>query len=71
MPLAMGFSSYVHSLTTVTMTFVARNAFYRHCLTRRRFSTLESAGTSPEHTLLVMESRGGSTQGSINKRGKF
>ena len=28
-------------------------------------------GTWPDHTLLVMESRGGSTKGSINKRGQF
>ena len=35
------------------------------------FREFQRTGTWPEHTLLAMESRGGSTQGSINKRGKF
>jgi hypothetical protein len=35
------------------------------------YREFELTGTWPDHTLLVMESRGGSTTGSINKRGKF
>ena len=35
------------------------------------YREFERTGTWPDHTLLVMEMRGGSTQGSINKRGKF
>jgi len=35
------------------------------------YREFERTGTWPDHTMLVMEARGGSTQGSINKRGKF
>jgi hypothetical protein len=35
------------------------------------YREFERTGTWPDHTLLVMEARGGSTHGSINKRGKF
>jgi hypothetical protein len=35
------------------------------------YREFKRTGTWPDHTLLVMEARGGSTQGSINKRGRF
>jgi hypothetical protein len=35
------------------------------------YREFERTGTWPDPTLLVMEARGGSTRGSINKRGKF